>query len=248
MDDSPEQPGGTVDSSLSSALRSPVSHTIFWSISAGTLFLDLWSKHWIFTALSPTEPRTIIANVVEFRRSLNDGAVFGSFTGYTSVFIVASIFALGFVLYLFAQSRARQYTLHLALGLILAGALGNLYDRAFIRADVVHYRDGGQTVGIIGIIQSEPDAARIRIGAWPDGENVRTVNRSDVDQLDIRRQGVVRDFIRFMPKFPKWVAKLGGRDVWPWVFNVADAALVCGVGVLLLQSLFGKRLPRATPR
>jgi hypothetical protein len=125
--------------------------------------------------------------------------------------------------------------------MILSGALGNLYDRAFVKADVLRLRsDSGRIGSLIGRIVSEPGDSLIRIGDWPDGGNVRTHRASEVE---IRRQGVVRDFIKFVPKFPEGFPKLGGRDIWPWVFNVADVALVIGVIFLLLQTCF-ERSPR----
>ena len=54
--------------------------------------------------------------------------------------------------------------------------------------------------------------------------------------LDRLRHGAVVDFIH---------AHAGG---WSWyVFNVADAAIVCGVGVLLLDGLRPRRPAPATP-
>ena len=204
------------------------------------LAIDLWSKSWAFSRLGVQEVKTVIPGFLEFRRSLNDGAVFGTFTGQTSVFIVASLFALGFVLYLFMHSHARQKVLHVSLGLILAGALGNLYDRAFVHADVVRIEDKkGRVQSQIGTIVAE-DESTIRLGDFPDGASPQTFKRSEVT---LRRQGVVRDFLKFVPKFPSSWSRVGGIDMWPWIFNIADAALVVGVAVLLLGSIF-ERSPR----
>lgn len=204
------------------------------------MWLDLWSKHWAFHSLQSTESRSFIAGLINFRRSLNDGAVFGSFRGNTALFIVASVFALVFVLYLFAHSVRTQRCLHVALGLILAGAIGNLYDRAFIKADVVSYQPpfGQEEQMIVSVVGG--DDTNVVVADYPDEANERTFPRSSVT---IRRQGVVRDFIKFVPEFPDWVPKLGGRDMWPWVFNVADASLVCGV-ILLLLGTWVDRAPR----
>ncbi|MFQ5590977.1 MAG: signal peptidase II, partial [Phycisphaerae bacterium] len=154
-----------------------------------------------------------------------------------------------FVLYFFASSAHTHRGLHVALGLVLAGALGNLYDRAMVKADILSYRPVyGEGITVIGTIVDNPtdgergDADVIRIGSWPDGAKARAFKRS---YASVRQQGVVRDFIKFVPKFPRWVPKLGGdspRDMWPWVFNVADAALVCGVGALLCTSWLDRRL------
>ena len=73
--------------------------------------------------IGSTETRTIIDGTLEFRRSLNAGAVFGSFSGRASLFVIASLLALGFVLYLFTRSSPRQYGLH-ATGLLSSRWLG----------------------------------------------------------------------------------------------------------------------------
>jgi|CXWL01.1.fsa_nt_gi lipoprotein signal peptidase len=221
-----------------SARRSLSAHAIFWITVVLALVVDLWSKAWVFENLGAREIRTVIPGVLEFRRSLNDGAVFGTFSGRVGVFIVASLFALAFVLYLFLHSSARQRILHISLALILAGALGNLYDRAFMMADVVQHHDG--RLRFIGKVMDDGAGPTVRVGDWPDGGSPESYARADVD---IHRQGVVRDFLKFVPVFPRSFPSLGGNDVWPWIFNVADAALVVGVIVLMLTSMF-ERSPR----
>ncbi len=221
------------------ARRSLSAHAIFWIVVVLVVGVDLWSKAWVFKNLGAREIRTVIPGVLEFRRSLNDGAVFGSFSGRVSVFIVASLFALAFVLYLFLHSSARQRVLHVSLAMILAGALGNLYDRAFMIADVVQHTDGRPR--FIGKLIDDGAGPMVRVGDWPDGGSPEAYARADVE---IRQQGVVRDFLKFVPEFPKRIPRLGGNDIWPWIFNVADAALVIGVIVLMMSSLF-ERPPRA---
>lgn len=218
-----------------SALRHAPSHLRLWLTAAGLLALDLWSKSWAFESLQPHEVRRVVPGLLVFVRSLNDGAVFGSMTGMVPLFLAASLIALPFVIYLFAGTRPRQWWLHVAFGMIVAGALGNLYDRAFIRADVVTVnREDGSSQTLIGRVLEPPGDATVMIGSWPEGTNARVF---DADQVvETRTQGVVRDFLRLTPVFPSWVPKLGGRDMWPWVFNVADASLVCGVIVLLVTS------------
>ncbi|RME36823.1 MAG: signal peptidase II [Planctomycetota bacterium] len=225
------------------ALRCPAAHLRFWTAAAFFLVLDLGSKSWIFSHLKPEEVRPVIPHVLEFRRSLNDGAVFGSFTGQTGLFITASVLALLFVLYVFSTSRRSQRVLHVALGMVLAGALGNLYDRCFVKADVVVVTDSdGRSRSIIGTLRGDPDGPVVRIGQWPDGTRARAFRREEV--REIRHQGVVRDFLNFVPTFPKWVPRLGGSDIWPWIFNVADASLVCGVLLLFIGHWFERPPPQ----
>ena len=244
MDAFAPQTPHAVDEKPESAIGHLASQVRFWLPAAALLWLDLWSKSWVFANIPTDHGQIIVPGFLEFRRSLNDGAVFGSFTGYVGVFIVASLFALGFVFYLFAHSTRRQRSLHIALALILAGAIGNLYDRAFIKADVVRFRDGANPRGsVIGTLAGEPTEDKIRLGDWPDGANARSFT---VSEVTLHRQGVVRDFIKFTPKFPRSWTRVGGFEMWPWIFNVADASLVCGVGLLLLNCFFDRK-PRTAP-
>lgn len=247
MASTPEQTKATAVVKAPSVLWHLPSHLRFWIPAVAMLWLDLWSKHRVFTTLTPDTAVTVWAPVLEFRRSLNDGAVFGSFTGYTSVFIIASALALCFVLFLFLRSSSRHWLLHVCLALILAGAIGNLYDRAFIKADVarITYKSGEEQ-SFIGKLLSKPDDRPVEIGDWPTGANPRVLDQHSIERVELRRQGVVRDFIRFMPKFPKWVPKLGGKDVWPWVFNVADASLVVGVFLLMIATWFDGKHEKET--
>lgn len=80
--------------------------------------------------LTPHEPRTIVAGLLEFTLVLNPGAVFGMGAGKRVVFIVFTLGALGFGLWMFgAWTQRRDRCAHVAIGLLLAGGLGNLYDR-----------------------------------------------------------------------------------------------------------------------
>lgn len=219
------------------------SHARFWLPAGLLVAVDLFSKSWVFSWLKPDDVMTAVPGWLEVRRSLNDGAVFGSFSGYVSVFVAASIFALLFVIYLFLSSPRDHRVLHVCLGMILAGACGNLFDRIVIQADVVRVRhDGQMRTVMIGVEVGEREAESLRMGPWPEGAlgPVRTFERAAVE---LSRQGVVRDFLSFVPKFPAWVPRVGGREVWPWVFNVADASLVCGVILLVGTTLFERRHP-----
>jgi len=207
-----------------SAIRAGRAHACLWSMAILGLVADLWSKSWAFSTLDPAKPHPVIPGALEFQLSLNAGALFGMGAGRSSVFIIASMAALAFVLYLFAGTSRRHWGVHVALGFILAGALGNLYDRAVQRFDCVRF-DGGKAL-LIGELVAEPDAATVAIRPWDAPERVIRHPRAE-GVAEVRRVGVVRDFIHFVPK-------IGGRALWPWVFNVADVLLVAGVGMLLI--------------
>ena len=222
-----------------SAIGSLPAHLRLWIVSGLGLWFDLASKSWAFTALAPDETRTLIPGLIDARRSLNSGALFGAFPGWVGVFIIASLLALGFVLYVFAFSGRRQWALHLGLACILAGALGNLHDRARAVADVIDLKPSSsyQADQYIGLIISSSEADPLVVAPFPDKHPrfQREIPRRDIS--GIATHGVVRDFIKFQP--------IGGFDFWPWVFNVADALLVVGLIVLLLAFWRDQRHARA---
>jgi len=91
--------------------------------------------------------KALVAGTVDLYRSVpvipgffnithirNSGAIFGLFSNSDSlpVFIglrVATVLALGFVVFYFIKTPAGATLARIALALILAGALGNFYDR-----------------------------------------------------------------------------------------------------------------------
>jgi signal peptidase II len=87
------------------------------------------------------QPVVVIPHVLEFTLVANRGAVFGMGAGQRNVFIGFTIVALAFGLLLFATwTRPNEWIAHTALGLLLAGGLGNLYDRAMYACvrDFIH--------------------------------------------------------------------------------------------------------------
>jgi lipoprotein signal peptidase len=125
-----------------SAIAHVPSHIRLWTVAVVGLGLDLWTKAWAFSTLRPDEKQVIIENLCSFQLSLNPGALFGLGAGMAPVFVGASVLALLFVLYLFANAGASRWSMHLALGLVLGGALGNLYDRSTEEAYVAYVSSG----------------------------------------------------------------------------------------------------------
>lgn len=199
------------------------SHIRLWLLTILGLAADLWTKDWAFRSLDPTESKIIFQNVCKLQLSLNPGALFGLGAGMAPIFVGASVLALLFVFYLFANSGASRWSMHFALGLVLAGALGNLYDRITQEAFVAYTSRGRD----IGIVLNETESS-ITLGDFPNGGHRRPPYLKSELGAGSSRQPVVRDFIKIE-------AKIGSFSLWPWIFNIADALLVVGVGILLLN-------------
>jgi signal peptidase II len=199
------------------AWKSPRAWAVLVLTTVLSVVFDLWTKYWAFSTLHdhpvnvvredvvattpqlwqlipPHAPRVIVPSLLEFKLVLNPGAVFGIGAGKRWFFVVFTCVALGVCLTIFSRwTKARDWLAHIALGLVLGGGLGNLYDR-------VQY-------------------------------------------------ACVRDFIHPLPDVLLpfgWSWPWGGRDVWPYVSNVADALLIVGVAYLAWMSFRAERLANST--
>ncbi len=162
------------------------------------LGLDLWTKAYAFAHLAPggalltdDRPRVVefIPGWVHFTITTNRGAVFGMGQGQKGLFLAVSVLAIGFLTYLFATSKTQRFYQFL-LGMLLAGVLGNMYDRiifGYVR-DMIHALPGWR---------------------WPGAWHVGSYPGPD-------------------------------REVFPFIFNVADILLCVGVGLMIVYSMFAK--------
>jgi len=108
-------------------------YAVFFSIAVSGCILDLTTKSWIFARLGMPRDNPawwIWKGVFGFETSLNKGALFGMGQGWVILFAALSIAVVPCILYwLFVARAARDLLLTVALGLVTAGILGNLYDR-----------------------------------------------------------------------------------------------------------------------
>jgi signal peptidase II len=103
-------------------------------LAAATLLLDRWTKVLIRSRFDLNESVSVIDGFFNITYVRNTGVAFGIFDPIASpaksVLLSAfTAFAALAVITYSARSPVRNRLLQLALGLILGGALGNLYDR-----------------------------------------------------------------------------------------------------------------------
>ena len=91
--------------------------------------LDQLTKYFVLRDIAPTEPRVIVPNFFTLVHVTNTGAAFGSFANNNGFFIALSFVALAVVLYLLLRPGISDRWRRVALGLLLAGVMGNLTDR-----------------------------------------------------------------------------------------------------------------------
>lgn len=191
------------------AWRRPGALALFFACTGAVFAADLTFKAWAFRNVAPTpvvlerdrpddpgigphEPRTVVPYILSLHLSTNTGAVFGLGKGNQGLLGAVSVLATGVILWAFLRSDVGAWPTHLALALVLAGALGNLYDRF--------------------------------------------------------QFGAVRDMLWLFPgiKLPfGWNWPGGNNELYPWLFNIADAALVTGVTLLMVLMWRADRRQRA---
>ncbi|MDA0666197.1 MAG: signal peptidase II [Planctomycetota bacterium] len=103
----------------------------FWIFVLGLLVIDLVSKSWAFSEIgTSTPPRPILGEWLSFFCITNSGGIWGAGNngGFTGILTIVRLIAVG-VLILFVKRQADANRMGLfTLGLLIAGALGNLYD------------------------------------------------------------------------------------------------------------------------
>lgn len=140
---------------MSSACRSPRSWVILFIVTIVGFSADLATKNWAFQEIADSpvllEREQLLSNpnwtpipmhdgvvaipgrILNFRLVLNDGAVFGIGSQQRVFFIIFTFIALAIAGWIFGRHTTRKDTMaHIAIGLILGGGLGNLYDRIAI--------------------------------------------------------------------------------------------------------------------
>ena len=102
----------------------------FLGIVVSVLALDLWTKSWALTALRD-QSMELFGGAVPLTLAFNRGAAFGLSIGDDPrwVFIPISIFAVILLGTLLSQARSTDVLRVVSVSLVMAGALGNLYDR-----------------------------------------------------------------------------------------------------------------------
>ena len=188
------------------------------------LFADQLLKIYIKNNFAPGEVFPLLGNWFLLDYTENPGMAFGTTFGGAmwhklalSIFRIGAIIGICIFWYRQAKAGAKREFL-IALGLILAGASGNLIDSMFY--DFVFAYDPClpfNTLEGSGIVTD--------CGFW--------------GQIETRHTGFllgnVVDMFKFQAFWPEWMPWLGGREVFPAIWNIADASITTGVLLVLLR-------------
>ncbi len=188
------------------------------------LIADQWIKIYVKTSFFENEQRPLFGDWLVLQYIENQGMAFGA-TFSTSLWgkLALSLFRVvaisGIAYYLFTQAKkgARKEFV-IALSLILAGAMGNLIDSMFY--DYVF----------------EYDPCAPFNHAEGSGN---TIKCDPYGVIEVKHKGFlfgnVVDMFRFQMTWPEWMPWLGGRDVFPAIWNLADGSITVGVFMVFLR-------------
>jgi signal peptidase II len=188
------------------------------------LLIDQLVKIYVKTHFYPGENVPVFGNWFVLEYIENQGMAFGTTFGNQmwhklslSIFRFIAIGSIGYYWFKQAKNGAKMEFL-IAIGLILAGAFGNLidsmfYDFAFVYDPCVgfnHLEGSGvfTDCGIFGMVETRHTGFLM---------------------------GNVVDMFKFQANWPKWLPLLGGKEVFPAIWNVADAAITSGVLLIFIR-------------
>lgn len=115
-----------------------------WLVLAGVILAaDLWTKAVIYESMLEHHVDWVLGSWLGYTKVLNTGMMYGAFQGFAGVLRWLRVAAAVVVLAMIRSTPRGSHLLLIALGLILGGALGNIYDgfayegvRDFIRVDI----------------------------------------------------------------------------------------------------------------
>lgn len=111
---------------------------MLFGVAGISITLDQWTKWWVRENIEYAGqwlPESLMwlspyARVVHW---YNSGAAFGMFQNGNLIFTILAFIVIGAILYYYPTVEANDWTLKLAMGLQLGGAVGNLIDRLIMQ-------------------------------------------------------------------------------------------------------------------
>ena len=146
-------------------------------IAAATLFTDQVTKYLAITRLAPIRawaPIPSLANFFTLTYTTNTGVAFGLFKDLGPIFVGVAVVVIVVIIFYQREVPEGAWLVHLALGLQLGGAAGNLADRLRLGhvVDFIHFHfwpvfnvaDSAIVVGVIllmfAMLRDKPEPAR----------------------------------------------------------------------------------------
>ena len=112
-------------------LKASKNTILFLAVAFCGILLDLLTKWIVFANFKDTGRHVIIKGFLGIVCSENEGVVFGFAQGRNNVLIFFCLAAIGVILWFYKNFDKSGLLPSIAFGMILSGAIGNLWDRIF---------------------------------------------------------------------------------------------------------------------
>jgi signal peptidase II len=106
--------------------------SIFFAYLTVTLLLDLLTKYLTILYIPPFHSIPLLGTFLQFTYVQNHGAAFGILPGKQFFLIAVSLIVASGVAWFLYKERPKDHLSLAALGLLMAGTIGNLYNRMFL--------------------------------------------------------------------------------------------------------------------
>ena len=203
---------------------------LFFTIAIVGAALDLLTKALAFKYLQWGDEVVLIDGFFSYGKTTNPGVIFGKFPGAKVFWKWVSVAAVPAIMWIFFASKRPRWILTITLGMILAGTIGNMYDRVFTEKQEV--RDFIKFFYIRGDGTDPEIAALKEAGKYGVCRNCE----SSIGSWRLR-------------EVPNALVCSNCREaVWP-LFNLADSFICVGVFLLTIEMMFfdEKKKPRPVP-
>ncbi len=153
---------------LNSAVKD---YSILFGITGISVALDQWTKWWAranieFGGQWLPDWLAWLGPYARFVHWYNSGAAFGMFQNGNLVFTILAFVVIGAILYYYPRVENSDWTLRLAMGLQLGGALGNLIDRLMMGKVTDFISIGAFPVFNIADASISVGVAVLLLGVW----------------------------------------------------------------------------------
>jgi signal peptidase II len=91
--------------------------------------LDRITKIWIHRSMALYESIPVLNNIFHITYVRNPGGAFGIFASRPEFFILANLLIIALLIYIYRELKPAPLLATIATGLLIGGAMGNLYDR-----------------------------------------------------------------------------------------------------------------------